>query len=858
MAVTAEFGSPAFNGINQTGFLSSSLMEKQYRFYLTRATLWSFFTANTTPVVKSYRPAWFLCFWLLTRFIPVEGQPSGTRFSAYLREVLENQDDYQLRIQAAEALLRNNFPVEIQRHFHRELNGKGPEKIGALALLAWTHRRDSTTYDSLGNAILREFRTLKDEEAQLMALEHLGRSGWKSTDEEIRQLGQAGQGKLQSLASWVLANSGNTAALTSLVQELTPADTSRMPYAALALRSQESLPDPVYRLLKEHFESLGSHHPLRVYPASALWVHAPAEDQAHYRNLLLSFLNGQPIERREVFEALARKGIKTDLELIREKYGTEPDATVRVAAAKAYLANEHHLQSKVGWPDWMILIAYGCLLLGIGWYYSYLQKNKEDYFLGGRTVSPFVSGISMYVSFFSAISYLAVAGEVIKYGPVIATVNILSAPIIFLLGSYFLIPYFMNLRIISAYEILEKPLGTSVRKVASLIFVITRLVWMALLIFLAAKSMTVMMGWNDDLILTITVVLGIITILYTAMGGLKAVLLTDVIQFFILLLGAVLTIAVVVMNFGGFGAIIPTSWSDNWTTIEFFNFSPYVRLTVFFALVNNITWWICTTGADQMAIQRFVSTKDLKSARKSFLITQTGQVTIIVVLVLVGLSVMQFYQNSPNLLPQDTDLKNNADFLFPNFIANQFPSGMSGLVIAALFSASMSSLSSGINSVSSVLTTDIFRSAAQSDSDSLKNIRITSGGIGMLVIVFSLIIPLIPGNIIEVTAKTNGLFIAPLFNLFYMALFVKKAKPMGVIAGSVYGLLAAFTIAFWDVLTGNPPWSFLWIGISSLIVSICSSYLFSLLLPPISGKKPVLWGLILMIPWIFIYSVILF
>ncbi len=442
--------------------------------------------------------------------------------------------------------------------------------------------------------------------------------------------------------------------------------------------------------------------------------------------------------------------------------------------------------SNIGWVDWLILVLYGMLLVGIGWYYSSRQKSKEDYYLGGRSASPLLTGISLYVSFFSAITYLAIPGEVIKYGPLYALAAIAGAPVIYLVASYFLIPFFMNLPILSAYEILRKPLGEGIRKTGSLVFIITRFLWMALLIYLASKAMVVMMGWDESLILIIILILGIVTIFYTSLGGLKAVLVTDVIQFFILLLGALIPIILVSIEFGGLFALIPASGTTHWEKIDFISFDPYVRLTIFFAFINNLSWWLCTTGSDQMAIQRFISTKDLRSARRTFAYTQSGLVVITVLLMFVGFAVMRFYNAYPDLLPVNNGISVEADFLFPHFIASQFPRGMSGLIIAALFSASMSSLSSGVNSVSSIIIADILPGAIKrhKDLDSIRSIRIISGLIGVVVILLSLLIRMVPGNIIEVTTKTNGLFIAPLFSLFFSALFIKNAKPFGVLMDS--------------------------------------------------------------------------
>lgn len=531
---------------------------------------------------------------------------------------------------------------------------------------------------------------------------------------------------------------------------------------------------------------------------------------------------------------------------------------IGIHTVAAIFTNGQILQSNIGIIDWLILVVYGLMLVGIGLYYSFRQKNKEDYYLGGRSVHPFIAGISLYVSFFSAISYLAITGEVIQYGPLFALAAIVGAPVIYFLGSYFLIPFFMKQKVISAYEILEKPLGKVVRQTGSFLFIITRFFWMALLIFLASKAMVVMMGWNESYVLIITVVLGLITIIYTTMGGLQAVLLTDVIQFFVLLFGALLTIGIVAVKLKGISALIPSSWSENWESVDFISFDPYIRLTIFFAFINNIVWWVCTTGSDQMAIQRFLSTKDIKAARKTFLFTQSGLVIITLLLMLVGFAVMQFYSVNPDLLPSGKDVSVDKDFLFPHFIVTQFPRGMSGLVIAALFSASMSSLSSGVNSIGSIITADVLPALFKNykNKENLTEIRIISGVIGLIVVLLSVVIAAIPGNIIEVTAKTNGLFIAPLFNLFINALFVKNAKPFGVIMGSIYGFMTAFIIGFWDVMTGNPPLSFLWIAIMSLIVSIASSMLFNLF-PRMKRKKSIMWGLVSLLPWAVFYLLVL-
>ncbi len=791
--------------------------------------------------------------YLLTILTGSHAQSNEPDYPGFLHDVVQNTNEsFWVRVHAAEALLSNNFQLESDAVFDEFLSTDGAEKIGAYRVMAQRNASDSLLVDSLGREVLAIFHNSDVLHTRLVALETLGKLGLTYPDPEIIEIAGAEEGGIATMAQWVLANSGSEEAIHKLADDLFSLDTLQYRYGAYALRFIGQVPERTYEKMKERYDSMEENHPFRVYLTSALWVHGRPADAEQWLDDLKSYRQGEKYERYELYQSLASRGRSDLSEFIRRGFD-DVDTDVKISAAQAALANEHFAQDQIGWLDWVILALYALLLLGIGWGYSFYQKSKEDYFLGGREANPVVTGVSMYVSFFSAISYLAVAGEVIKYGPLMALTIMSAAPVIFIIGSYFIIPFFMKLKVISAYEILEKPLGVEVRKIASVIFLVTRIVWMALLIYLASKAMVVMMGWDDQVIFLITVILGLITIVYTTMGGLKAVLLTDVIQFVILLLGAVMTIGMVANQFGGVRQLIPTTWAVHWPQIDVVNFNPYVRLTVFFAFVNAVSWWVCTTGSDQMAIQRFISTKNLKAARTSFAVTQAGSMVMTLLLLFVGFSVMKFYSVKPNLLPTGIDVTQDADFLFPHFIANQFPMGMSGLVIAALFSASMSSLSSGINSTSSVLAIDLFPHILNKEKGTLTSVRISSAVVGVLVVLISLIIPYVPGNIIEVTAKTNGLFIAPLFNLFFMALFVKSMKPFSVVMGSVHGLFAAFTVAFWNVLTDNPPWSFLWILITSLIFAITSTFILNSLFKNANRSQKKIWSIVSVLPWIMLY-----
>ncbi len=509
----------------------------------------------------------------------------------------------------------------------------------------------------------------------------------------------------------------------------------------------------------------------------------------------------------------------------------------------------------VGFLDWLVVALYFFIVILIGWYYSRRQKSRDDFLLGGRRTNPIASGISIIVTLVSLISYLAVVGETIKYGPVFIIASLLALPFVFLLVAYFLIPIFMKLPITSAYEILEKPLGPKVRLTGSVLFILIRIVWMALIVYLSAKTFVVMMNWGEGAILPIVLVLGAATLLYSALGGFKAAVATGVVKFFLLFFGAVLTLVFISFRMGGIGAWIPTRWAPHWQSFTLFSFDPQVRITVIGMMITSICWWICTAGSDQIAIQRYISTRNLRQARKAFLSNNIADAVLTIFLGAVGFAVLAFFQANPHLAAEGRSITGDADFLFPHLIANILPHGAAGFLLAGVISTVLVSFGSGVNSTAAVVVTDFIgrRKKAEKHSGSLGTKSKSQAGretadenkagvrasryatvvIGLVVIFLSTLMNRVPGNIIEMTNRSNGLFVAPLFNLFFMAIFWRWATPLGTILGSAVGFVAAFLIAFWQPLTGHPSPGFQWIIPASLATSVVSSILFSL----VTGKR---------------------
>jgi len=479
------------------------------------------------------------------------------------------------------------------------------------------------------------------------------------------------------------------------------------------------------------------------------------------------------------------------------------------------------------WIDWLIIAVYAISTIALGWFLGRRQTTTEEYFVGKGDMNWFLIGVSLFATLLSTISYLSMPGEVIGRGPV-ATVRVLGLPIAFLLVGYVLIPIYMRQRVTSAYELLEQRLDLSVRLLGVAMFLALRLVWMSLLVYLASKALVVMMGVEETWIPWIVLVTGLVSVIYTSLGGLRAVVVTDLIQSILLFGGALLILGVVTWDFGGLGWI-PTEWQDNWDSQPLFSFDPNTRVTAFGTVLAVVCWYVSTAGGDQVSVQRFMATRDAQAARRAYATQMIVSAFVVLVLFLVGFALLGYFRAHPEFLPPGADLREDADSLFPHFIAYHLPPGISGLVVAAMFAAAMSSIDSGVNSITAVVMTDLlerFGLRPKSEKGYFLAAKAMAFGIGATIVVGSMVVKNVPGSFMAVTEKAVNLLVTPIFSLFFFALFVPFAKPLGVWAGWLCGTATAVLIAFsgpifgYNPLTGYDPVSFQWIAPSALTVNI--------------------------------------
>lgn len=480
--------------------------------------------------------------------------------------------------------------------------------------------------------------------------------------------------------------------------------------------------------------------------------------------------------------------------------------------------------------DWIIVFLYAASTIGLGWHFGRKQKNTNEYFVGSGKMNPWLIGVSLFATLLSSISYLAIPGEVLGKGPMYLT-NYIAYPFVFIVLGSVILPVYMRQRVTSAYELLEAKLGVSIRMLGVTMFLMLRLVWMSLLVYLTASAIAIMIGvedkaWGVPLIVFVT---GFFAITYTSLGGLRAVVVTDLIQTILLYGGALLVIGTVTYKMGGF-AWFPTEWQGQiWDDQPIFSWDPSTRITVVGSILSVFLWTTCTSAGDQVSVQRFMATEDAAAARKAIGMQLIVAFIVGATLGLVGVALLGYFQANPQLLPEGITLAENADKIFPQFIAFHLPPVVTGLVVSGLFAAAMSSIDSGVNSITAVSVTDIlprFGKKPESDEQHLKFARTLAVVIGLVVMSLSLVIKYIPGNFMAVTNKTVNLLTVPIFLLFFFALFVPFANATGVWIATIASVTVAVLIAFGgvffgtDPVTGLDPVSFQWISPCALVVGV--------------------------------------
>lgn len=461
--------------------------------------------------------------------------------------------------------------------------------------------------------------------------------------------------------------------------------------------------------------------------------------------------------------------------------------------------------------DWVAIGLYVVAMLAIGAYYARRSRTQDDYLLGGRRMNPIGVGLSYFATLFSTLTYLGVPGEMVRNGPAVLA-QVLALPLAWLAVSRFVIPIVMRQPVTTAHEILEARLGLGVRTLAATFFLLMRMLWMGLIIqATAAQVLVPVIGLDPKVAPLVGLVMAAVTVVYTSLGGFKAVVATDVVQTVILFGGAVLCLGIVTFDQGGLGWL-PNRWLDHWEQPAL-GLDLSARRGMLSLALSVLVWQICTASSDQMAVQRYLATRDDAAASRMLATGLVCTGVVVVLLVLVGAALLAYAQAHPGLLGDPTAVDADADAVFPRFIARALPSGIRGLVVGGLLAAAMSSLSSGLSAVASVVTVDfVERLGGRRAADFYGTLpaRLLPWAIGLAVVAIGMAVSQVEGNIFELCNKLLNAFTAPLAGMFLMAMFMRRATIFGVWVGAAAGLVAVVAVTWWPDFTGRPGIGAFW------------------------------------------------
>ena len=484
-----------------------------------------------------------------------------------------------------------------------------------------------------------------------------------------------------------------------------------------------------------------------------------------------------------------------------------------------------------GWLNWTVLIAYLIGMLLLGFYFMRKESGADDFFKGGGRIPWWAAGISIYATMLSAITYMAYPAKAFAtdwtYYPMLVTILLVSFPVI----KYYL-PFFRRLNVTSAYEYLERRFNAATRLMASALFIIFMVARMALVLYLPSLALTAVTGID---IYTCILLMGAITIVYCTMGGVEAVVWGDVVQGFILVGGALL--AVGYLAFGtesGFGGFIDIAVTDG--KFRMFDWSLDYRSATFWVIIlggmaNNLISYT----SDQTVIQRYLTTKDEGSARRSIMMNGVMSVFISVAFFAIGAGLYTFFKTHPAELDYTMA---KADIIFPFFMMSQLPAGVAGLLIAAIFAATMSTISSNINSVATAFSVDFYKRFVPAASDKrMVNVArytcIISGLIGMGIALLMATWEIL--SLLDFFQEILGLLSSGLGGLFLMGIFFPRIGGRSALIGFCCGVAAVF-------LTKNlTETSFLLYGFIGMAVSVMVAWLCSFVLREQQNLKGLTW-----------------
>ncbi len=451
-------------------------------------------------------------------------------------------------------------------------------------------------------------------------------------------------------------------------------------------------------------------------------------------------------------------------------------------------------ESLISWVDYLIVIISVCAAVGMGFYFAHRQKDTHAYYAASGKIPAWAIGMSIFATLISSVTFLAYPGAAYA-GNWILLVQGLMVPIVLLALIGVIVPLFRRVIKLSTYEYFERRFGFFARFYSSLAFSLGHFSKMGTVFFLVSLALSEFLACDIYMVL---MVLGVVIILITLMGGMEAIIWMDVIQGFLLIGGGLICVSLLLfLPEGGPSTVFSVAGEYNKIS-----FGPYdmdfTQLTFIVMALNGIFYAIQKYGTDQTIVQRYLTAKDDKSAKKAAYIGVLMSVPVWALFMFIGTGLFVFYHVTGNPLPEGI----KADGVFPYFIATQLPPGVTGLVISALAAAAISSLDADLNCLSAITVQDYYVRFKPKSTDK-QRMRVgrlavlISGvaavGVGMLYVVWG------GEGVLGAVFGLYAIFSAGIVGIFLLGLLSRRANKQGLYVG----IAAAVIFTAWAILTST-------------------------------------------------------
>ncbi len=472
------------------------------------------------------------------------------------------------------------------------------------------------------------------------------------------------------------------------------------------------------------------------------------------------------------------------------------------------------------WPDIIVLLGCFLLMTFVRYFFTRKQTGTNDYFKGGQRIPRWAAGISIFGAKLSAITFMGIPAKTYSED---WTYFFLLMSIIFImpLVLYFFIPFYRRLNVTSAYEYLEKRFNYQARLFSSSLYVLFQLGRMSIVVLLPSIALTLVTGID---IYICVMVICIISIFFTVKGGIEAVIWVEVAQVLILAGGALFCLFYLPFQIKDY----PAAWTSiqNMDKLKIFDLRMDFSEPVFWVVIlGGLSLALFTYGADQTTVQRYLTTRDEKESAKSLKLGAWLTLPSTIVFFTIGTLLFLFFREQPQQVNIALESQDN---IFPWFIVSQLPVGLTGLLIAGIFAAAMSSTEASMNSVATLLTTDFYKKwkPAVSDAQALFFARAVTLGVGLFVTAIALYMA--HKGVSSLWDQFNlvmGLFTGTIGGLFMLGIFFKRANGTGALYGIACSIL--FQLFIKEYTTAH----FLLYSFTGVISCIVFGYLFSLIFP---------------------------